>query len=71
MPTHTELLARIAIDPKVCFGKPCVRGTRIWVLLVLGFLASGMAPDEILQEYPGLTALDIQACIAYGDLLHA
>jgi uncharacterized protein (DUF433 family) len=66
MPTRKELLARIAIDPKVCFGKPCVRGTRIWVSLVLDFLAGGMPAEEILREYPSLTALDIQACIAYG-----
>jgi uncharacterized protein (DUF433 family) len=66
MSTHKELLGRITIDPTVCFGKPCVRGTRIWVSLVLDFLATGMAPEEILKEYPGLTALDIQACLAYG-----
>ena len=66
MATNEELLARIWIDPKRCFGKPCIRGTRIWVSLVLDLLASGMLQQEILEEYPGLTALDIQACIAYG-----
>ena len=60
------LLGRISIDPNVCFGKPCIRGTRIWVSLLLDFLASGTTLDEILQEYPQLTRDDILAAIAYG-----
>ena len=60
------LLERISIDPKICFGKPCIRGTRIWVSLILDFLASGMSTDEILAEYPHLTREDIRAAIAYG-----
>jgi len=60
------LLERISIDPNVCFGKPCIRGTRIWVSLILDFLASGMAVDEVLVEYPQLTVEDIRAAIAYG-----
>lgn len=66
MATIDELLGRIWIDPNRCFGKPCIRGTRIWVSLVLDLLASGMSQEEILEDYPGLTPLDIQACIAYG-----
>jgi uncharacterized protein (DUF433 family) len=61
-----ELLARISIDPKVCFGKPCIRGHRIWVSLILDFLARGMTIKEILQEHPGLKEADVYACIAYG-----
>jgi len=61
-----ELLSRIAVDPRVCFGKPCIRGTRIWVSLILDFLASGTSVDELLSEYPGLTIEDIRAAIAYG-----
>ena len=69
--SHTEmnreqLLSRISIDPAICFGKPCVRGHRIWVSLILDFLASGMTAEEILEEYPGLDKADILACIAYG-----
>ena len=64
--TRQELLSRISIDPQVCFGKPCIRGHRIWVALVLDFLASGMKPEEILKEYPGIEEADILACIAYG-----
>jgi uncharacterized protein (DUF433 family) len=59
-------LERISIDPNVCFGKPCIKGTRIWVSLILDFLASGMSTDEILTEYPYLKVEDIRAAIAYG-----
>jgi uncharacterized protein (DUF433 family) len=65
--THTELLQRISIDPDVCGGKPCIRGHRIWVSLILDFLASGVAQEEILQEYPQLTGEDVRACIAFGS----
>lgn len=61
-----ELLQRIGIDPNVCGGKPCIRGTRIWVSLVLDFLASGMSEAELLAEYPQLTHADVLAAIAYG-----
>lgn len=64
--TREELLARIWIDPLRCFGKPCIRGHRIWVSLILDLLAAGETTAEILADYPGLEALDIQACIAYG-----
>ncbi len=66
MPTREELLNRISIDPQVCFGKPCIKGTRLWVSLILDCLASGWTPQEILKEYPALTPLDLQACLAYG-----
>jgi uncharacterized protein (DUF433 family) len=61
-----ELLKRISIDPNICFGKPCIRGHRIWVSFILDMLASGMRQEEIQEEYEGLTAEDVQACIAYG-----
>src|ERR1039457_6509900 len=64
--TREELLSRITIDPKVCFGKPSIRGHRIWVSLILDLLASGMSSEEILDEYPGIEEADIRACIAYG-----
>jgi uncharacterized protein (DUF433 family) len=57
---------RISINPQICHGKPCIKGTRIWVSLVLDFLASGDSIETILQEYPHLTREDILACIAYG-----
>ncbi len=64
--TREELLSRISIDPNICFGKPCIRGHRIWVSLILDFLASGWTIPDVLREYPGLEEPDIYACIAYG-----
>ena len=61
-----ELLARISVAPGVCFGKPCIRGHRIWVSLVLDLLAAGWSHREILENYPGLDDADVLACIAYG-----
>jgi uncharacterized protein (DUF433 family) len=61
-----NLLDRISIDPAVCGGKPCIKGTRIWVSLVLDLLASGMSEAELRAEYPALTHEDILAAIAYG-----
>ena len=60
------LLERILIDPRVCGGKPVIRGTRIWVSLLLDFLAEGMTYSEILAEYPQLKEEDLRAAIAYG-----
>jgi len=61
-----ELLARISVDPGVCFGKPCIQGHRIWVSLVRDLLAAGWTHPEILENYPGLDDADVLACIAYG-----
>lgn len=60
------LLKHISVDLNICFGKPCIRGTRIWVSLILDFLASGMTIDELLKEYPQLTEESVRAAIAYG-----
>jgi len=51
-----DLLPRITVDQGVCFGKPRIRVTRIWVALVLDFLASGVKEQETLASYPSLTA---------------
>jgi uncharacterized protein (DUF433 family) len=59
-------LDRIAIDPLVCFGKPCIKGTRIWVSLILDFLASGESEAQILAAYPQLQPVDIRAALAYA-----
>ena len=61
-----QLLSRISIDPDICFGKPCIRGHRIWVSLVLDLLADGWTVEQLLEEYPGIEAADVLACIAYG-----
>ena len=61
-----ELLDRISINPAVCGGKPCIKGTRIWVSLILDLLATGMSEEDLCAEYPALTRKDILAAIAYG-----
>jgi uncharacterized protein (DUF433 family) len=60
------LLRRISVDPGICGGKPCIKGTRIWVSLILDFLAEGMSEAELLMEYPQLAHEDVLAAIAYG-----
>lgn len=66
-----DLPERIEIDPSVSFGRPRVKGTRIWVGVVLGLMADGMTVDDVLSEYPQLTVEDVRACLAYGALLAA
>ncbi|HQL44252.1 MAG TPA: DUF433 domain-containing protein, partial [Spirochaetota bacterium] len=57
---------RITIDPNICHGKPCIKGTRIIVSVILDNLANGMKEEDILSSYPSLTSEDIQAAIAYA-----
>jgi uncharacterized protein (DUF433 family) len=57
---------RITFDPAVMGGKPCIRGLRVTVATVLGFLAAGRSRDEILKAYPYLEAKDIDQCLAYA-----
>lgn len=64
--SREELLSRISINPNICFGKPCIKGHRIWVSLVLDLLATGTTTQQILADYAGLTEADVFACIAYG-----
>jgi len=61
-----NLLERIAVDPAIRFGKPCVRGTRISVGDVLGYLAGGMSEAQILADFPQLTRDDVRACLGYA-----
>jgi uncharacterized protein (DUF433 family) len=65
--THAELLQRISMNPNVCGGRPCIRGHRIWVSLILDLLAGGMSMDAILGEYPQLTMEDLLACMAFAS----
>lgn len=60
------LLERIHVDPTICHGKACIRGTRIMVSVVLANLADGMSEDEIRAEYSSLEPEDIQAALAYA-----
>jgi uncharacterized protein (DUF433 family) len=61
-----ELLARISVDPNICFGKACIRGTRIWVSLILENLAEGVSEADLLKAYPQLKFEDIRAALAYA-----
>ena len=65
--TRDDLLQRISIDPNICFGKPCIRGTRIWVSLIIENLAAGASEAEILENYPSLAPEDIKAALAYDS----
>jgi uncharacterized protein (DUF433 family) len=57
---------RITIDPRVRSGKPCIRSTRIAVMDIFDYLGGGMTVEEILDDFPDLTAEDIQACFAFA-----
>ena len=58
---------RISVDPNICHGRVCIKGTRVMVSVVLDNLAAGFTPEQILSQYPSLTKADIQASIAYAD----
>ena len=64
--TYEELLDRISIDPKVCTGKPCIRGTRIYIAIILDGLAEGLTPEQVIDHYPQLTLDDVRAALAYA-----
>lgn len=57
---------RITVDPLICHGKACIKGTRIMVSVILDNLAEGAREEEILRSYPSLKAEDIKAVIAYA-----
>jgi uncharacterized protein (DUF433 family) len=57
---------RITVDPAVCHGRACIKGTRVMVAVVLDNLAEGVQTDEILRSYPTLKAEDLQAAMAYA-----
>jgi len=61
-----DLLARVTVDPKVCAGKACIRGTRIYLAIILDALAEGLTAEEIMDHYPSLTVDDIRAAVAYA-----
>jgi uncharacterized protein (DUF433 family) len=61
-----QLLERISVDPQICHGKPCIKGTRIPVFVILDALAAGMTDQEIIKEYPPVTEEDIRAALLYA-----
>ena len=64
---ETNLLKRITMNPKLMSGKPVIKGTRLTVEFILNLLAHGSNIQEILDEYKGLTTIDIQACILFAS----
>lgn len=65
-----NLLERISIDPNVCHGQPCIKGTRIMIYLILELLETGLTPEQIIQDYyPQLTKQDVEACLHYAASL--
>lgn len=64
--TYEALLNRVTVDPRVCGGKPCIRGTRIYIAIILDGLAEGLTPEQIIDHYPYLTLDDIRAALAYA-----
>lgn len=69
MSSHTvnALLKRITVDPKVCGGKPCIRGMRVRVTDVLDLMANGLSSAEIVKELPDLEDNDVRAAILYAS----
>ena len=64
--TYEELLNRVSVDSAICGGKPCIRGTRIYIAIILDGLAEGLTPEQIMDHYPQLTLEDIRAALAYA-----
>lgn len=61
-----QLLSRISVDPQVCHNKPCIKGTRIMISIILGLLEEGFTFGQIIDEYPELKKSDITAAIHYA-----
>lgn len=63
------MINRISIDRNIMHGKPCIKGTRIPVYLILDLLAGGSTIKEILDDYPDITEEDVRACVEYAAML--
>lgn len=62
-----ELMDRITVNPQQCGGRPCVRGMRIRVIDVLDLLATGLTPEQVVEELPDLELADITACLRFAS----
>jgi len=67
--TDNSLLARVIVAPKVCRGRPYIRGTRIYIAIILDALTQGLIPEEVIDHYPSLVLDDIRAAVAYATKL--
>ncbi|HDP70265.1 MAG TPA: DUF433 domain-containing protein [Actinobacteria bacterium] len=63
------MFKRIYIDPEICGGKPCIKGTRIPVFVILDLLATDLSAEEIIKAYPDLTIDDVKAAVEYAAFL--
>jgi uncharacterized protein (DUF433 family) len=61
-----EWQERISVNPQVCHGKACIRGTRVMISVILDNLAAGVPHEELLQSYPSIREPDVQAALAYA-----
>lgn len=66
---ETDFFERISVDSKICHGKPCIKGTRIMVSIILDYFKAGETTATILKQYPTLKEDDIRACLAYAAWL--
>lgn len=67
--TRKQLLARVCVDPEICAGRPYIRGTRIYIAIILDALTEGLTPEEIIDHYPCLDFDDVQAALTYASYL--
>jgi uncharacterized protein (DUF433 family) len=66
--TTQQMLARIAVDPGICGGRPCIRGTRVRVSDIVDMLAEGATAAEIVEDYPYLSLEDVAAALKYAAM---
>jgi len=66
---NSEIFERISSDPEICHGKPCIRGTRIPVYLLVSLVAEGEEPESIINDYPSVTHDDIKTAVRYAAKL--
>ena len=66
---HDALLARVVVNPKVCRGRPYIRGTGIYIAIILDALFEGLTPEQVIDHYPSLVLDDIHAAVAYATKL--
>lgn len=67
--TDDGLLARVIVDPEVCRGRPSIRGTGIYIAIILDALFEGLTPEQVIDHYPTLVLDDIRAAVAYATKL--
>jgi uncharacterized protein (DUF433 family) len=67
--TAPELLELVTVDPAICHGQPCIKGTRVLVTVILDALAAGLSAEEIVRQYPSLSDDGVRAAAAYGAWL--